>query len=78
MTIVVSNDPRIMAVEVTDDLITAHLAEGGFAVRVPCQFRTSPDAAVDGGTAARRGSVAPSGVGGGAAPAANPSMAFDV
>jgi hypothetical protein len=28
MTIVVSNDPRILAVEVTDDLITAHLADG--------------------------------------------------
>jgi Protein of unknown function (DUF2442) len=28
MTIVASNDPRIMAVEVTDDLITAHLADG--------------------------------------------------
>jgi Protein of unknown function (DUF2442) len=28
MTIVASNDPRIIAVEVTDDLITAHLADG--------------------------------------------------
>ena len=28
MTIVASNDPQIMAVEVTDDLITAHLADG--------------------------------------------------
>jgi len=28
MTIVVSNDPRILTVEVTDDLITAHLADG--------------------------------------------------
>jgi Protein of unknown function (DUF2442) len=28
MTIVASNDPRIMAVEVTEDLITAHLADG--------------------------------------------------
>ena len=28
MTIVASNDPRIMAVEVTDDLITARLADG--------------------------------------------------
>jgi Protein of unknown function (DUF2442) len=28
MTIVVSNDPRILSVEVTDDLITAHLADG--------------------------------------------------
>jgi hypothetical protein len=28
MTIVASNNPRITAVEVTDDLITAHLADG--------------------------------------------------
>jgi Protein of unknown function (DUF2442) len=28
MTIVASNDPRIMAVEVNEDLITAHLADG--------------------------------------------------
>ena len=28
MTIVASNDPRILSVEVTDDLITAHLADG--------------------------------------------------
>jgi hypothetical protein len=28
MTIVASNDPRIMAVEVTENLITAHLADG--------------------------------------------------
>jgi hypothetical protein len=28
MTIVASNDSRITAVEVTDDLITAHLADG--------------------------------------------------
>jgi hypothetical protein len=28
MTIVASNDPRIMEVEVTEDLITAHLADG--------------------------------------------------
>ena len=28
MTIVASDDRRIMAVEVTDDLITAHLADG--------------------------------------------------
>ena len=28
MTIVASNDPRILTVEVTDDLITAHLADG--------------------------------------------------
>jgi Protein of unknown function (DUF2442) len=28
MTIAASNDPRIMALEVTDDLITAHLADG--------------------------------------------------
>jgi hypothetical protein len=28
MTIGASNDPRIMAVEVTDDLIIAHLADG--------------------------------------------------
>ena len=28
MTIVATNEPRIMAVEVTDDLITAHLADG--------------------------------------------------
>ena len=28
MTIVASNDPRIMTVEVTDDLIIAHLADG--------------------------------------------------
>jgi hypothetical protein len=28
MTIVVSNDPRILTVEVTDNLITAHLADG--------------------------------------------------
>jgi Protein of unknown function (DUF2442) len=27
MTIVASNDPRIVAVEVTEDLITAHLAD---------------------------------------------------
>lgn len=28
MTTAVNNDPRIMTVEVTDDLITAHLADG--------------------------------------------------
>ena len=28
MTIVASNDPRILTVEVTDDLIIAHLADG--------------------------------------------------
>jgi hypothetical protein len=28
MTIMASHDPRIMAVEVTDDLITAHLTDG--------------------------------------------------
>jgi hypothetical protein len=28
MTILASKDPRIMAVEVTEDLITAHLADG--------------------------------------------------
>jgi Protein of unknown function (DUF2442) len=28
MTTVASNDPRILTVEVTDDLITAHLADG--------------------------------------------------
>ena len=28
MTIVASNDPRILSVEVTDDLLTAHLADG--------------------------------------------------
>ena len=28
MIIVASNDPRILSVEVTDDLITAHLADG--------------------------------------------------
>ena len=28
MTIVASNDPRILSVEVTDDLITAYLADG--------------------------------------------------
>jgi hypothetical protein len=28
MTMVARNDPRITAVEVTDDLITAHLADG--------------------------------------------------
>jgi len=28
MTIVASNDPRILSVEVADDLITAHLADG--------------------------------------------------
>ena len=28
MTIVASNDPRILTVEVTNDLITAHLADG--------------------------------------------------
>jgi len=28
MTIVASNDPRILTVEVSDDLITAHLADG--------------------------------------------------
>lgn len=28
MIIMASNDPRIMAVEVTEDLITAHLADG--------------------------------------------------
>ena len=28
MSIVASNDPRIMTVEVTDDLIIAHLADG--------------------------------------------------
>jgi Protein of unknown function (DUF2442) len=28
MTIVASNDPRILTVEVTDDLIVAHLADG--------------------------------------------------
>ena len=28
MTIVASNDPRILTVEVTDDLITAHLVDG--------------------------------------------------
>ena len=28
MTIVVSNDPRILTVEVTDDLITTYLADG--------------------------------------------------
>jgi hypothetical protein len=28
MTIVASNDPRIITVEVTEDLITAHLADG--------------------------------------------------
>ena len=28
MTTVASNDPRILSVEVTDDLITAHLADG--------------------------------------------------
>ena len=28
MTIVVSNDPQIMAVEITEDLITAHLSDG--------------------------------------------------
>ena len=28
MTIVASNDPRILSVEVTEDLITAHLADG--------------------------------------------------
>ncbi len=28
MSIVASNDPRIMTVEVTDDLIVAHLADG--------------------------------------------------
>ena len=28
MTIVASNDPRLLTVEVTDDLITAHLADG--------------------------------------------------
>lgn len=28
MTIVASNDPRMLTVEVTDDLITAHLADG--------------------------------------------------
>jgi uncharacterized protein DUF2442 len=28
MTIVASNDPRIRSAEVTDDLITAHLADG--------------------------------------------------
>jgi hypothetical protein len=28
MTIVASNDPQILSVEVTDDLITAHLADG--------------------------------------------------
>jgi hypothetical protein len=27
-TVVASNDPRILSVEVTDDLITAHLADG--------------------------------------------------
>jgi hypothetical protein len=28
MSTVASNDPRIIAIEVTDDLITAHLADG--------------------------------------------------
>jgi hypothetical protein len=28
MTIVASNDPRILSLEVTDDLITAHLVDG--------------------------------------------------
>ena len=28
MTTVASNDPRILTVEITDDLITAHLADG--------------------------------------------------
>ena len=28
MTIVASNDPQILSVEVTDDLLTAHLADG--------------------------------------------------
>jgi len=28
MTIVASNDPRILSIEVTEDLITAHLADG--------------------------------------------------
>ena len=28
MIIIASNDPRIMAVEVTEDLITAHLVDG--------------------------------------------------
>jgi hypothetical protein len=34
MTTVASNDPQIMAVEVTDDLITAHLADGSI-ISVP-------------------------------------------
>ena len=38
MTIVGSNDPRILTVEVTDDLITAHLADGRtISVPLPLQ-----------------------------------------
>ena len=38
MTIVASNDPRILTVEVTDDLIIAHLADGR-TISVPWRGR---------------------------------------